>query len=212
VPSLTELFYTGITGRGFVISQPDLRPEMSFNLDAGVKFIFKRFFAGIYSFYYEIDDLIERYWIDAIENIYTYGNVNKGKISGYELEVEYYPVPKWKVFGNFFSFNGKSVVVDESLNDIPPSRLFLGTRVWIGDLSGEINATFQLDKENPGPAEISIPGYEIVNMKASYYFNSTFSLYFVLSNLFNHTYIARPDPDAVEEPGRNLMLGVSYSF
>ena len=105
VPSLTELFYTGITGRGFVISQPNLRPETSFNLDAGLKFIFKRFFAGIYSFYYEIDDLIELYWIDAIENIYTYGNVNKGKISGYELEVEYYPIPKLKVFGNFFSFN-----------------------------------------------------------------------------------------------------------
>ncbi len=212
VASLTELFYTGITGRGFVIAQPGLRPEMSFNLDGGVKLIFKRFFAGLYSFCYEIDDLIERYWIDPIENIYTYGNVNKGKISGYELEVEYYPIPRWKVFGNFFSFNGKSVVIDESLNDIPPPRLFLGTRVWIGDLSAEINATFQLDKENPGPAEISIPSYEVVNLKASYYINSTFRLYFVLSNLFNRTYIARPDPDAVEEPGRNFMVGVNYSF
>ena len=212
VASLTELFYTGITGRGFIIAQPDLRPETSFNLDAGLKFIFKRFFAGIYSFYYEIDDLIERYWIDTIENIYTYGNVNKGKISGYELEVEYYPIPKWKVFGNFFSFNGKSVVLDESLNDIPPPRLFLGTRIWIGDLSAEINATFQMDKENPGPAEISISSYDVVNMKASYHINSTFRLYFVLSNLFNRAYIARPDPDAVEEPGRNLMVGVNYSF
>ncbi len=210
--SLTELFYTGITGRGFVISQPDLRPETSFNLDAGVKFIFRRFYAGIYSFYYEIDDLIERYWIDTVENIFTYGNVNKGKISGYELEVEYYPIPRWKVFGNFFSFNGKSVTVNESLNDIPPPRLFLGTRVWIGDLSAEINATFQLNKENPGPAEISVPGYEVVNMKASYYINSTFHLNLVLSNLFNRAYIPSPDPDAVEDPGRNLMVGLSYSF
>ncbi|GAI01749.1 unnamed protein product, partial [marine sediment metagenome] len=54
------MFYTGISGRGFIIAQPDLDPETSFNLDGGLKFIFKRIFVGVYAFYYEIDDLIER--------------------------------------------------------------------------------------------------------------------------------------------------------
>lgn len=213
-PSLNELFYSGITGRGMIIAQPDLLPETSFNLDGGVKFIFKRLFTGFYLFYYEIDDLIERYMIDPVVRIRTYGNVERGRISGYELEVEYYPIPKWKLFGNIYAFKGKSMVTSEPLNDIPPSRLFLGTRVWFGRFTSEINATLQLRKDDMGPDELlfGLPGYEVVNLKASYYYNRSFRFYFLLSNLMNRAYIARPDPDAVEEPGRNLILGLSYSF
>jgi outer membrane receptor protein involved in Fe transport len=210
--SLNEMFYTGITGRGFIIANPDLSPEKSFNLDAGLKLIFKRFFAGIYSFYYEINDLIERYLIDPDERIYAYGNVNKGKISGYELEIEYYPFPGWKIFGNYFSFSGQSRTTQDALNDIPPSRLFMGTRLWIERLSFEINTTLQQEKKMPGPAEIAIPGFGVVNVKASYLYNSSFSLYLVLSNLLNKNYLARPDPDSVAEPGRNFIFGLSYSF
>jgi hemoglobin/transferrin/lactoferrin receptor protein len=213
-PSLNELFYTGITGRGGIIAQPGLRPETSFNLDGGVKFIFKRLFTGFYLFYYEIDDLIERYMIDPAEGIRTYGNVEQGRLSGYELEVEYYPIPKWKLFGNVYSFKGKSTITGEPLNDIPPSRLFLGTRVWFGRFTTEINATLQLRKDDMGPDEMlfALPGYEVVNLKASYYYNRSFRFYLLLSNLMNRAYIARPDPDAVEEPGRNLVLGLNYSF
>jgi len=213
-PSLNELFYTGITGRGMIIAQPDLEPEASFNLDGGVKFIFKRLFTGFYLFYYEIDDLIERYMVDPVERIRTYGNVEQGRLSGYELEVEYYPIPKWKLFGNIYSFKGKSTVTGEPLNDIPPSRLFMGTRVWFGRFTTEINATFQLRKDDMGPDEMlfGLSGHEVVNLKASYYYNKSFRFYLLLSNLMDSAYIARPDPDAVEEPGRNLMFGLSYSF
>jgi hemoglobin/transferrin/lactoferrin receptor protein len=213
-PSLNELFYSGITGRGMIIAQPDLRPETSFNLDGGVKFIFKRLFTGFYLFYYEIDDLIERYMIDPVERIRTYGNVEQGRLSGYELEVEYYPMPKWKLFGNIYSFKGKSKVTSEPLNDIPPSRLFMGTRVWFGHFTTEINATLQLKKDDMGPDEMlsDLPGYEVVNLKASYYYNKSFRFYLLLSNLLDRAYLARPDADAVEEPGRNLIFGMSYSF
>lgn len=212
VASLSELFYNGITGRGFINANPELRPETSLNLDAGIKLFFKRFFAGLYSFYYGIDDLIERYRVDIEERIYTYGNVDRGRISGYELEMEYFPIPGWKIFGNFFSFKGKSKDTEEPLNDIPPSRLFMGTRLWFSRFSVEVNTTFQEKKKNPGPAEIEIPGYGVVNIKASYLFDSSFRLYFVLSNFLNKAYLARPDPEAVEEPGRNFIFGLSFSF
>jgi outer membrane receptor protein involved in Fe transport len=211
-PGPSELFYTGITGRGIIVSQPGLRPETSLNLDAGLKFIFKRWFFGIYSFYYEIDDLIERYLLNPAERIYTYGNIDQGKISGYEVELEYYPLQGWKIFGNFFSFTGKSKITEASLNDIPPVRLYAGTRLWIGRFSAEINATLQQGKKDPGPAEVEIPGYGLVNLKASYISRQNFRLYFILSNLLNKYYLARPDPDGIEEPGRSLILGLSYSF
>lgn len=209
-PSLSELFYTGITGRGFIISQPDLNPETSLNLDLGLKIIQERLFVGVYAFNYLINDLIERFLLE--ESIYTYGNINRGEIRGIELELEYYPIPGWVIFGNFFSFHGKSMEADGHLNDIPPSRLYAGTKFWLGRFSIEANATIQQNKTNPGPAEIEIPGYARVGLKASYFLDSSLQIYLVLDNVFNTKYAIRPDPDAVEEPGRNLLLGLNFSF
>jgi outer membrane receptor protein involved in Fe transport len=209
-PSLNELFYSGITGRGFILAQPGLKPEMSYNLDFGLKIIKNRFFVGAYGFYYLVDGMIERYLVE--ESVYTYGNIDRGEIRGYEIELEYYPMPGWRIFGNFFSFKGKSLNSDDDLNDIPPHRLYLGTKFWIGRLSLELNATFQGEKSDPGPAEVVIPKYETFGLKASYFIASTVQCYAVLSNMTNALYIARPDPSAVEEPGRSVLIGLNYSF
>jgi len=209
-PTLSELFYTGITGRGFIIANPDLKPETSLNLDAGLKLISRRFFIGLYSFDYEIEDMIERYKVS--EKIYANGNIEKGEIKGIELEFEYYPLPGWKIFGNACSIKGKSQQTKMPLNDIPPARIFAGTRVWLGRFSAEVEASYQQKKDNPGPAEIAIADTEIVNCKLSYRLDSSLNFYFVLDNLFNKAYLARPDPESMEEPGRNFVLGFSYSF
>ncbi len=209
-PSLNELFYSGITGRGFIIAQPGLEPEMSYNLDMGLKVIQNRIFVGAYAFYYLIDGMIERYMVE--EALYTYGNINRGEIRGYEIELEYYPMPGWRIFGNFFSFKGKSLNSKDYLNDIPPRRLYLGTKFWIGRLSLELNAMLQGEKANPGPAEVAIPGYETYGFKAGYFIASSVQCYIVLSNVTNSLYIARPDPEAIGEPGRNFLVGVEFSF
>jgi len=207
-PSLSERFYAGITGRGYVIGESNLKPESSLNLDLGLKFIYKRYFAALYLFYYRIEDMIERYRRE--EKIYAYGNIEKGQIQGLELEMEYFPFPGWKIFGNFYSFKGKSQLTKDPLNDIPPVKLFLGTRVWKGHFWCEINASFQKEKTDPGPAEISNPGYEIVNFQAGFFLSPSLRFFFSVSNLFNRTYIARPDPDSMEAPGRNFILGLNY--
>lgn len=209
VPNLSERFYTGTTGRGFIISKPDLKSETSLNLDAGIKFVDKRVFAAVYAFYYEIDNLVERYLVLA--NTFTFGNVDKGRIKGVEAEIEYFPVSGLSFFGNFTALQGKSLQTQAVLNDIPPARLYLGSRAWMGRLTFEINGSFQNGKDNPGPAEISIPRADIVNAKAGY-FIGPLHVYCVLSNLFNKNYLARPDPDAMEEPGRKLLIGLAYSF
>lgn len=209
-PDLNELYYTGITGRGFIIANPSLTPESSLNFETGIKFIDKRFFAGLYAFHYEVKGMIERFLVQP--KVYTYGNIEKGRIQGLEMEMECFPWPWLNVFGNLQLLDGKSQETGNPLNDIPPQRLFLGTRVWAGRFSFEVNGTWQQKKDNPGPAEISIAEAQYVNLKASYFFAPSVNIYFVLSNLFNEAYLARPDPESVEEPGRNFLFGISYSF
>ncbi|MDH4197259.1 MAG: TonB-dependent receptor, partial [Candidatus Aminicenantes bacterium] len=210
VPSLSELFYTGISGRGFIISNPDLEPETSFNVDGGLKCVGRRLFLGLYAFRYEIDDMIERYKISS--TVYTYGNINRGRIEGLEFEFEAFPVSGWKLFGNLMSLRGKDPASGVPLNDVPPFRAVLGSRFWLGRLSFEATGIFQAKKDRPGPAEIAIDGCELVNLKAAYTLGSSLSFYFRVGNLFNETFLARPDSEAMEEPGRSASVGLAFSF
>ncbi len=209
-PNLSERFYSGITGRGFIIAQPNLKSETSLNLDAGLKLFGRRLFAGFYGFLYTIDGMIERFLVS--DRTYTYGNIDRGRVRGLELEVDYYPLPRWKVFGNAFLMAGKNLRTGTPLNDVPPARLFLGTRVWAGKFSVEVNGLFQVSDDDPGPAEVSVPGYSILNAEAVYYWNSTVRVALRVDNLFDKQYLARPDAEAMFEPGRNLKLGVILNF
>ena len=209
LPSLSERFYTGISGRGFIIGQPGLRPETSLNLDGGLKLLGRRFFAGLYAFRYEISDLIERYKINP--TTYTYGNIAKGRVQGWELEAEYFVLPGWKVFGNLTAIRGRSLETGDALNDIPPLRLYAGTRVWLGLFTAEANGVFQLSKDNPGPAEVAIPGSAVLNLRASYAWQA-WNFYLTLANVLNASYFARPDAEAMLEPARNLRLGIACAF
>ncbi len=207
--SISERFYTGISGRGFIIGQPGLRPESSFNLDGGLRLAGRRFFLGFYAFRYVIDDMIERYRLDTAT--YTYGNIERGLLRGLEFEAEVFLRPGWRVFGNLAAISGRSLAAGVPLNDVPPFRIYAGTKYWKGRLSAELNATFSLVKDNPGPAEIAVGSSQLVNLKASYLWRGV-NFFVSLMNALNATYIARADPDAMVEPGRNLRFGLAYAF
>jgi outer membrane receptor protein involved in Fe transport len=207
--SINEKYYTGISGRGFIIGNPDLLPERSLNFDTGLRFLSKHHFFGLYAFTYRIDDMIERYRPDP--TTYTYGNIERGRLQGLEFEAEAFLLPGWKVFGNVAAIRGRSLVSGDPLNDVPPVRLYGGTRYWAGRFSAEINATVCLAKAAPGPAEIAVAASEVVNLKAGYLWRGL-EFHLMLGNAFNATYVSRADAEAMVEPGRNLRLGVSYAF
>lgn len=207
--SINEKYYSGISGRGFIVGQPGLKPESSFNLDAGLRLPGRRYFLGVYAFRILIEDMIERFRLDPAT--YTYGNIERGLMRGLEFEAEAFVRPGWKVFGNLAVIRGRSLATGDPLNDVPPFRVFAGTRYWSGRFSAELNATFSAAKSDPGPAEIAVASSELVNLKAGYLWRGV-DLFVTLANAFNATYISRADPDAMIEPGRNLRIGFSYAF
>ena len=60
-PVLSDRYYRGPSGRGFITGNPDLTPETSLQADAGVRYTSRRVRAAAYVYHYRIDDLIERY-------------------------------------------------------------------------------------------------------------------------------------------------------
>jgi len=153
--------------------------------------------------------MIERYRPDPA--IYTYGNIDRGRVDGWEFEADWFLRPGWNVFGCLSSVRGRSLASGDNLNDIPPVRLSGGTRLWLGLVSLGLNGSVQLEKDNPGPVEVPIPGAAIVDFRAVWTCRR-WDLYLSLANLFNARYLARPDAEAMPEPARSLRLGIARAF
>jgi outer membrane receptor protein involved in Fe transport len=208
-PSLSEAFYSGLTGRKYVIANPDLKPEKSYNIDSGIKFFSEKVFLGLYLFSYRIDDMIERYRTE--DGNYTHDNIEAGNIRGGEIEFQFFPVKSLEIFGNYFYYKGKSKE-DVPLNDIPASRFLLGGKVLIEKFWCELNYIYSFKKSNPGPAEIFNEAYNLLDMKAGYYFSASFFLYLKASNLLNESYFANPDPDIPAGRKIDFSAGINFYF
>ncbi|NIM14391.1 MAG: TonB-dependent receptor [Candidatus Aminicenantes bacterium] len=209
-PSLGESLYTGLTGRRYVVGNPFLKPESSLNIDAGLKMAAKRLSLGLYLFAYHIDHMIERYRNE--ENIYTYDNINRGRILGGEIEVWYSPAAAIDFFGHYFYYHGRSDTNDEPLNDVPAPRLMLGGKFFWDRLWLEVSYIHSFKKTDPGPAEVENNPYNVLTIKGGYYFTSTFYIYLKLANILNESYYPNPDPDIPYAQGFNVSAGVHLYF
>jgi len=210
MPSLSEAFYTGISGRSSLVGNPALEPESSLNLDAGLKFQRRKTFVGVYLFQCSIRNMIEKF--PLAEASYTYGNIDRGTIRGLELEFQLNVAKKLELFGNAFTYRGLSAVSGQYLNDIPGARLSLGARLWLGRFWGEWDWLGSAAVSHPGPAEIAVPAYAVHDLKAGYYFSQRLFLSLKLANLFDRTYYANADPDIPLAKGLDFSLGLNLNF
>jgi outer membrane receptor protein involved in Fe transport len=211
-PSLSESFYTGLSGRKYVVGNGNLLPEKSLNADIGLKMAANKFSMGLYFFTYQIDDMIERYKDE--NSIYTYDNVSRGNLFGGEIEARFKPTMNTDLFGHFFYYSGKTggSGQNDPLNDVPAPRLVLGSKCYIDQLWMEVNFLYSFKKTRPGPAEIVNASYTLVDFKGGYYFSSTFYFYVKLANLLNSEYYANPDPDIPLAKGFNISAGLHFYF
>ncbi len=209
-PSLSESYYTGITGRKYVIGNPDLDPEKSLNIDTGIKLHSGNLFLGLYLFHNEIKDMIERY--KSENGTYTYNNINSGRISGAETEFQWFPCPNLELFGHFNYYYGRSVDTEDPLNDIPSPKLFLGSKLNLGKSWVELNLLHSFMKTDPGPSEIENSSHNLITIKGGHYFSSKFFTFIKISNLLNKSFFPNPDPDIPENDGINITAGMNFFF
>ena len=209
LPSLSEAFYTGITGRSSIVGNPALEPEKSLSIDAGVKVHQRDLFIGAYFFQNSIRAMIEKFPLPGAA--YTYANIEQGRIRGLELEFQYYPWKKLEIFGNGFCYRGRSNS-GSALNDVPSARLFLGTKLWAGRLWGEMNWLAAAALRRPGPAEVAAAAYAVCDLKAGCYFSNRVILSAKIANVFNRAYYANGDPDMPLAKGIDLSLGLNLNL
>jgi len=210
-PTMSELFYTGLTGRGTVFGNVELKPERSVNMDFGFRYFHEKYYASIYGFRNSVSDLIQKYSA-AGEDEYYYSNLKQGQITGIEGELYLWLIENCELFVNFHHMVGREKNTDASLNTIPASRLTFWTKFSPGKFWVEPKITFAAPRKNPGPLEIEIKGYTLLDAIFGYKFNQNLTLFAIAQNVLNQTYRLSADEKGVDAPGRGIVFKFSYSF
>ena len=207
-PTLSERFFVGTTGRGQVIGNPDLDPERSINLDAGLRWFGKRTFWSAQVFRQEVDDYIER--IDVADGTRTFVNLSSGTIDGFEIEGFYTVDQHWQIQWNGHLLDGESDT-GVPLADIPTHRLQIGGSHTLGPWQSRLSLQYRAEKNDPGSGELPLEEAWLLDGSIRYELGDGVALTLRGRNLLDEEYRNSADDKVTVAPGRSVGLSVSWS-
>ena len=211
-PVLSDRYFRGPSGRGFITGNPDLEPESSFQLDGGVRYTSSRVRAAVYGYQYRIDDLIERYQTQT--DFFLFRNRGRARLRGFEAELQATLGWKLSLETAFQVARGRALDDNRSLDDITPAtgsvqlRRSFARRGAFAQLRA---AVFAADTQ-PGPTERLAPGYTLLDAAAGFALVERLDLRVSARNLLNDDYLASQDVRAVPAPGRSVSLSATVRF
>jgi outer membrane receptor protein involved in Fe transport len=210
-PVLSDRYYRGPTGRGFITGNPDLDPETSIQTDLGVRYVSQRFRFATFYYEYRIHDLIERY--QTTPDDFFFRNRGTARVRGFEVEAQ--ATLPWAITLDIATqvAEGRALDDDAYLDDISPVNLTLVARRQFGDRGfGQVRWSQFSDDNNFGPTERAVPGYSMLDAAAGYRVARPLELRIQARNLLNELYYASQDVRAVYAPGRSASLVATVRF
>ncbi|MEZ5287521.1 MAG: TonB-dependent receptor [Vicinamibacterales bacterium] len=211
-PTLSDRYYRGPTGRGFITGNPDLDPETSLQFDWSVRYTAPRYRAAAFYYHYRIDDLIERCQT-ATDDFFFFRNRGRARVRGFE---ESRHRRNWGglLGGRLHAGRrGRRQDTGAYLDDITPLNLTTVVRKAFGPRGfAQARVAFFSEDTHPGPTEREVPGYTLLDVQGGYRLAATLELRVQARNLLNQEYLASQDNRAVLAPGRSASLTLAVRF
>jgi outer membrane receptor protein involved in Fe transport len=203
-PLLSDRYYRGESGRGFITGNPDLEPETSLQLDVALKYSPDAMAVGLYLYRYNITDLIERYRLDRD---YFFRNRGEAVITGIEVEASLVVGSSLEMQIGAQALKGEIAEDGSPTDGVPPPGVFAVLRGspnsrWWWMVRG---AAYARD-DRPGPTEREIPGYGVLDAGAGYAVANWLEISLLGRNLLDDAHFVSSDEDAVLAPGRSVQL------
>jgi outer membrane receptor protein involved in Fe transport len=210
-PTLSDRYYRGPSGRGFVTGNPDLDPETSLQLDFAARYSARGTQVAAYLYQYRINDLIERYPEET--DSFFFRNRGRARLRGAEIELR-------RELGAGFSLElggsiarGVALDVGADLDDVAADTLSVVVQKEFGSRAfAQARGAFMGGDDRPGPSEVKAPGATIVDLSAGYTLTRHLELRTSMRNLLDDSYYASPDPRWVYAPGRSASVTLAVRY
>jgi len=206
-PTLSERFFSGTTGRGGVIGNPDLDPERSLSFDLGLRWYGERLFVNASIFHNEIDDYIER--VEIEDDLLTFVNLLSGSVEGLEFQASYALRPALSIELGGHLIDGEADGGDP-LADIPADRVDLSLSHLAERWGGRLRWEYRGEKTDLGSGEKETPAAHLLAASVSYVLRDGLTLTVSGDNLLDEEYFNSADRKVPLSAGRSIGLGFSW--
>jgi outer membrane receptor protein involved in Fe transport len=210
-PMLSDRYYRGPTGRGFITGNPDLDPETSLQYDVAARYTAPAFRLGTFYYHYTIDDLIERY--STATDFFFFRNRGRARVQGFEVEGQATLPQQFTIDLAFQVAEGRALDDNTYMDDISPINFSATVRKQFGQKAfGQLRTAYYSEDEHFGPTERAVPGYTMLDAAAGYQIVKQLELRVLGRNLLNEELYASQDVRAVLAPGRSVALVANVKF
>lgn len=210
-PSLSDRFYRGPVGRGFVQGNPDLKPERSAQFDLTARYIAGRVQLAAAGYHYRIDDLVERY--SSTANLFLVRNRGEAELQGMEVEAQAVLRRGFTVSATAETSRGRDRNDRAPLDDVAPAAASLALRYGTSpQFSSYVRLKVVGAHREAGPTEVPTRRYNMVDAAVRRRLTRHLDLVGTLRNLLNESYESSAGPRWVWAPGRHGSLTVVAAF
>jgi outer membrane receptor protein involved in Fe transport len=210
-PTLSDRYYRGPSGRGFITGNPDLSPETSLQYDLAARYSVGTMQLAAYFYHYRIDDLVERFQTQT--DFFFFRNRGRARIRGFEVEARTSLPGQMSLEIGTSIGRGVALDDDASLDDVAPDTVSVLVRKDFARRAfAQMRAAFLADDVRPGPSEIVAPGTTLLDLAGGFTLTRNLELRANLRNLLDQAYYASPDPRWVFAPGRSASATLAVQF
>ncbi len=205
VPTLSDRFFKGPSGRGTVTGNPDLEPETSLQYDSAFRWARGGRSVGLYAYRYNIDQLIERF---QVGRDFFFRNSGEARIEGAEFEAQ---LPLRSGFGLELLASwsrGTNLDNDQPVDDIGAPNAgatlrWAGAKAW-----AYLRVAAYAKDDSPGPSEQEVGAYERYDIGLGWRFNERFEVRVQGRNLTDELYLESADEVSAFARGRTMSVGL----
>jgi outer membrane receptor protein involved in Fe transport len=210
-PVLSDRYFRGPSGRGFITGNPDLEPETSVQLDLATRYTAKRTQLAVYFYQYRIHDLVERYQTQT--DFFFFRNRGRARMRGFEVEARSDVGRGYSVELAAQVARGRALDDNAYLDDISPVTFSVaGRKDFVRRANAHARIAWHAKDDRPGPSEIAAPGATLVDLGGGWRLLPQLELRALLRNLLDDNYYASPDARWVLAAGRSVSVTATVQF
>ncbi|HEX9982144.1 MAG TPA: TonB-dependent receptor [Thermoanaerobaculia bacterium] len=205
-PTLSDRYFRGISGRGFVTGNPDLEPERSRQIDGALRWSRGGSRVALYAYDYRIRNLVERY---RAGNDFQFRNRGEADVRGLELETTNRLMENLELQFGAAVARGEVVGSEDNLDDIAPPTVHASLRWALPHASAFFTVSHYADDDRPGPVETARPAYTELDIGTGWRLTPHFEVRVVVRNATNEQHFGSADAVAAFAPGRSIIIGIN---
>jgi len=210
-PTLSDRFYRGPVGRGFIEGNPNLTSETSLQFDVKARYAVGKARVTLATYRYRIDDLVERY--ASTPTLFLFRNRSRAELQGVEVETQAQLPRAFDLTITAETSRGRDAGDHTPLDDIAPSAVSIALRHSFGArLMSYARVKAVGSHDAAGPSEVPTTSYTTVDGAVRWQWTARVQVLGAIRNLFDEAYQSSAGPRWVWAPGRHASITVAITY